>query len=85
MDFYSKQLHFIRPSFFYFFVLPIFLCNKLGSEDEIKIKLNSFRPFSNQIKIEGNSNSSFENLNVCFLASQRYNAKNTHFTASIGS
>ena len=25
--------------FFLFFVLPIFFCNKLGSEDEIKIKI----------------------------------------------
>ena len=33
----------VRPSFFYCFVLPIFFRNKLGLEDEIKIKIKFIR------------------------------------------
>ena len=42
------RFHFFRPSFFFFFFcFTDFFRNKLGSEDEMKIKINSFGPFSN--------------------------------------
>ena len=68
---YTGTLFFHKAIVFFIFCFTDFFRNKLGSEDEIKIKIKFIRPFSSWIKIEG--------MNFIFsLINKRKNEEKNH-------